>query len=285
MFKLKRPIYTYGNALTLCCNGITGNNVLLEKVHNASADLELQVSAYENSALTEELFTIQPINIDGVADPIILNDLKKSDFIKLYNNYLVGITKPARVIYDVLMSSANEKCPFCGGIGRPRNLDHYLPKAYFPQFAIAPLNLVPSCRDCNMDGKGENFAILASEQILHPYLDNDRYFNEQWIFARYLAGAQGEPGVIEYFVSPPDEWDANQKERVIKHFNDFNLSLRYSKEASARLGTLLSQYNGLLQIPLDKETSKQIIFQTVIDNAPFFNHWERVMCLALLRDL
>ncbi|MEY7582969.1 HNH endonuclease, partial [Klebsiella quasipneumoniae] len=266
-------------------NGITGNNDLLEKFHKASTDLELQVSSYENSALTEELFTIQPIKMDGVADPVILKGLKKSDFIKLYTLYLVGMTKPAREIYDVLMASANERCPFCGGIGRPRNLDHYLPKAYFPQFAIAPMNLVPSCRDCNMDGKGEDFATSAGEQILHPYLDNDRYFNDQWIFARYLAGAQGEPGVIEYFVSPPVEWDANQKERVIKHFNDFNLSLRYSKEASARLGTLLSQYDGLLKITLDKETSKQIIFQTVIDNAAFINHWERVMCLALMRDL
>lgn len=285
MLKLKRPAYAYAQTLTLCCNGITGNNELLRKVNDASSHLELNVYSYENSASTEELYTINPLQINGVADPIIFMELKKSDLIKLYSIYFVGQTKPARKIYDELMASANEKCPFCGGIGRPRNLDHYLPKAYFPQFAIAPLNLVPSCRDCNMDGKGEDFAIVASEQILHPYLDNERYYNEQWIFARYLPGVEGEPAAIEYFVSPPNEWTELQKKRVIKHFNDFNLSLRYSKEASARLVTLLEQFDSLIKIPLDKETSKNVIFQTVIDKSPFINHWERVMCLALIRDL
>lgn len=77
----------------------------------------------------------------------------------------------------------------------------------------------------------------------------------------------------------------HKKNRVVKHFNDFNLSLRYSKEASARLVTLLAQFESLLNIPLDKETSKTVIFQTIIDNALFVNHWERVMCLALIRDL
>lgn len=285
MLKLKRPVYAYDQTLTLCCNGITGNNELLRKVNDASSDLEMHVHSYENSASTEELYTINPLQINGVADPIIFMELKKSDFIKLYSIYFVGQKKPAREIYDVLMASANEKCPFCGGIGRPRNLDHYLPKAYFPQFAIAPLNLVPSCRDCNMDGKGDDFATAPGEQILHPYLDHDRYYNEQWIFARYLPNIEGEPAAIEYFVSPPNEWTASQKERVVKHFNDFNLSLRYSKEASARLVTLLAQFESLLNIPLDKETSKTVIFQTIIDNTLFVNHWERVMCLALIRDL
>jgi hypothetical protein len=82
--------------------------------------------------------------------------------------YFVPEEKPARTIYDSLLNSAKEKCPFCGGIGTPRNLDHFLPKAHFPQFSVLPRNLIPACRDCNMDGKGHAFATNAEDQIILP---------------------------------------------------------------------------------------------------------------------
>ncbi|HCJ7717484.1 TPA: HNH endonuclease, partial [Escherichia coli] len=101
----------------------------------------------------------------------------------------------------------------------------------------------------------------------------------------YLAGKNDEPGVIEYFVSPPADWDEAHKQRVEKHFNDFDLSLRYSKEASARLVVLLALYNSVLPLSRDKNAAKHLIFQTIINKSPFVNHWERVMCLALMSDL
>lgn len=285
MLKLTQPAYAYDDVLALCRDGITGNIGLLQKVNDATFNLQVQAQAYEASGATGELYTISPLQIQGEADPVVLGLLKKSDLIKLYGNYLVGKKKPARAVYDALMLAADEKCPFCGGIGRPRNLDHYLPKAHFPQFSIVPVNLVPSCRDCNMDGKGDRFAVTEAEQVIQPYLDDDSYFNEQWLFARYLPSNDAEPGVIEYFVSPPVHWEDAQKKRVEKHFKDFDLALRFSKEAASRLVILLIQYQNLLKTLLDEVTSKSIIFQSVIDASPFVNHWERVMCLALMSDL
>lgn len=285
MLKLKLPVHSYPNALDLCRDGITGNIGLLKKVENATTDLKTQAQAYEASGSIGELYTIQPLQNQRNVDPIVLGQLKRSDLIKLYGNYFVGITKPARAVYDSLMIAADEKCPYCGGIGRPRNLDHYLPKKHYPQFSIVPLNLVPSCRDCNMDGKGEVFAMREAEQVIHPYLDDDSIFNEQWLFARYTPTNDGEPGVIEYFVSPPQHWEDVKKQRVEKHFLDFDLSLRFSKEAGSRSVALLAQYEALLQVPVNKDVAKNIIFQPIIDTSPFVNHWERVMCLALLSGL
>lgn len=290
MLRLKQPTYSYIDVLDLCREGITGNKGLLQKVNNATDDLHDQSQAYEASGTTGELYTIHPLKKaekkrGDSFDPIVVGQLKKSDLIKLYENYLVGKKKPARKVYDALMLAADEKCPFCGGVGRPRNLDHYLPKAYYPQFSILPVNLVPSCRDCNMDGKGEAFAEEEAEQVIQPYLDDDRFFNEQWLFARYLPDDGDEPDVIEYFVSPPVGWEDPDKQRVEKHFNDFDLGLRFSKEAGSRLVVLMAQYQALLDVQVDKVTSKNIIFQSAIDASPFVNHWERVMCLALMSDL
>lgn len=285
MLKLTQPAYAYADVLALCRDGITGNIGLLQKINTATQILQDQAQAYEASGTTGELFTIQPIQTQDEDDPIVLGQLKKSDLIKLYENYVVGKKKPARKVYDALMLAADEKCPFCGGIGRPRNLDHYLPKAHFPQFSIVPVNLVPSCRDCNMDGKGEGFATTEADQVIQPYLDDDRFFNEQWLHARYLPDDGSEPSVIEYFVSPPDYWEADQKKRVEKHFKDFDLALRFSKEAGPRLAVLMTQYQALLDNQVDEATSKNIIFQSVINASPFINHWERVMCSTLMLEL
>ncbi|QFT53977.1 HNH endonuclease [Microbulbifer sp. THAF38] len=282
MIKLEQPALTADQALAKCLEGITGNNELRQKVINATHLFQDNALIYSASASTGELYTIPSIPNQNGYDPFVTGQLRKSDLLNLYKNYLVKGEKPGRDIYNTLMNAANEKCPFCGGIGRPRNLDHYLPKTHFPQFSVLPFNLVPSCRDCNMDGKGQEFATNESEQVLQPYLDEDCYFNEQWIFANYKADINDEPGVIEYFVKPPEHWPETQKQRVNKHFTDFNLDLRFSKEASSRLIIYLDQINALSFIPL--EEAKDIIFRPAIQNAPFINHWERIMCLALMKD-
>lgn len=285
MLKLERPAYTFEQVIESCCQGITGNEVLLQKLNSDGYLLNDDASKYVELASTENLYNIPPTpNIRGY-DPVIAGQLTKSDLLKLYETYFVGQGKPGRLIYNALLVAANEKCPFCGGIGRPRNLDHLLPKAHYPQFSVLPVNLVPSCRDCNMDGKGDDFPATGADQILHPYLDNEQYFNEQWIFARYLAGSDGEPGVIMYFVDPPEHWEAAQKLRAKKHFDDFELDLRFSKEAGPRLVTYLSQIQALLNISLDLDSAKSTILYPAINAAPFVNHWERVMCLALMNDL
>lgn len=285
MLKLDIPSYSYAQTMESCRQGITGNKALLEKLETDIEILHSSADDYVEFASIGKLYTIQPTPNRRNHDPIVIGNLKKSELLKMYSRYLVDPKKPGRIIYNSLMASANEKCPFCGGIGRPRNLDHYLPKAYYPQFSVLPENLVPSCRDCNMDGKGENFATCEQEQALQPYLDDDRYFFEQWIFSRYIAGAGFEPGVIEYFVQPPEHWSHAQKRRVKNHFDDFDLGLRFSKEAGPRLVTYLEQIRTLIQIPLELEVAKSTILQPAINASPFLNHWERVMCLALMDEL
>lgn len=136
-----------------------------------------------------------------------------------------------------------------------------------------------------MDGKGEGVATDESDQVLHPYLDDDRYFNEQWLFAKYTPGIDPEPGVIEYFVQAPEHWEEAQKQRVVTHFDDFDLGLRFSKEAAPRLTTYLAQIKSLTDMSIDLAEAKRVILGSSIDLAPFVNYWERVMCLAIMHDL
>lgn len=285
MLRLKEPRYPTEEVIGVCCEGITGNLSLKTRVQRDLKRFRIDAVGYRRHAQHGDLYRIVPLPGPRNMDHLVIDELYKSDFIKLYENYFVKKGKPGRIIYDALMAAANDMCPFCGGIGRPRNLDHFLPKAHFPQFSVLSANLIPCCRDCNMDGKGEGYADNEEEQLLHPYLDNDRYFNEQWVSARYIAGKFDEPAVIEYFVQPPEHWEEAQKRRVEKHFNDFNLDLRFSKEAAPRLIIYLGQIQALAMLPLELELAKSTILQPVISSSPFINHWERVMCEALMSEL
>lgn len=286
MIKLKFPNYSYTQSIDVCQEGITGNPDLLNKIINNKTQLSEVEIIYSTSASTGELYNINPLLHNKEDDPAVIGNLKKSDLLSLYNNYFSKQNKPARSIYDSIMIAADEKCPYCGGIGRPRNLDHYLPKAFYPQFSVLPINLIPSCRDCNMDGKGSDYFKIKDEQVLQPYLDSKTFFEIQWIFAKYIKSKDNnEPGMIDFFTNPPNEWSAENKSRVNNHFKQFDLRLRYSKEAAPRLVTYLSQIKRLTEVGLSLIMAKETILKPVIESSPFVNHWERVMCLTLINEL
>lgn len=284
MMRLKNPIFDFDKTIDECCLGITGNNNLLGRLNANKVYLADQGVGYLESAAKGELYLIPKIDSTNDDNPIVVNELRRADLIKVYDQYFVGGTKPARKIYESILSSAKEQCPFCGGIGVPRNLDHFLPKAHFPQFSLFPRNLVPACRDCNMDGKGQKFSISAEDQIIQPYLDNDRFFVEQWIFCTYHLGHGAVPGHFEYFVEAPINWQEVDIKRAKKHFSDFDLGRRYGIKAAERLGLVLRQVQTLKDKNLEAEL-RSIIFQPPIDMAPFPNHWTVGMHQALMKEL
>jgi hypothetical protein len=282
MMRLSEPKYSFENSIDECIAGITGNAALQQKLTSSKPYFKDVEAKYLSLAGRGELCTIPPISTDKDSDPIVVNALTKNELFTIYDQYFVPKIKPARKIYDALLNAANEKCPFCGGIGTPRNLDHFLPKAHFPQFSILPRNLVPSCRDCNMDGKGYNFATNVEDQIIQPYIDKDIFFLEQWIFARYNGGNNEEPGEFKYYVLPPEEWSEVDKLRVHKHFKDFDLAKRYTTKAAEILGTVLNQIKHMEQTGLDIKVIQSVLLQPGVDSAPFVNHWQKGMYQALI---
>lgn len=283
MIRLSEPQYSLEQILDECVIGITGNDALRQKLIASKFNLMAVGAQYAGVAGTGELYTIPPIDTDEDADPAVINTLKKSELVKIYDQYFVSEKKPARKIYDALLNSAQEKCPFCGGIGTPRNLDHFLPKAHFPQFSVVPRNLIPACRDCNMDGKAHTFATKAEDQIIQPYSDNDKFFIEQWVFATYHASNNGEPGEFEYYISPPGSWTEVDQKRARKHFEAFNLAKRYATKAAELLGTVLQQIKSMEQANIDSGVISSVLLQPAIAAAPFANHWQKGMYQSLVR--
>ena len=281
MMRLSVPIMDYKATLNACIKGITGNNDLKARVVAAEGDLLLAGEAYLTAGRAGNLCNITPIDTSSDSDPVVVSGIVKSELIKLYEYYFVNEKKEARRIYDQILNAAHERCPFCGGIGTPRNLDHFLPKSKFPQFSTLPHNLVPSCRDCNIDGKSEKVPSVPSEQIIQPYLDDDRFFIDQWIFAEYSMASCNMPGTVRYFVRPPEQWEPVQRERARQHFLDFGLAGRYAVKAAEHLGTIEGQIHAMKSIGASNEIICAVLLVPGIEHAPFPNHWQRGMYQAL----
>ena len=280
MKQIKLPNITAKDAYLTCVSGVVRDHNLKERLNSAWSNVEKKTNEYEEKAKNGNLYTIPPLDSKtGDNDSVIGTNINKSEFIKLYKYYMLNEEKPARHIYDNLMLLAEGKCPFCGGIGIPRNLDHFFPNAYYPQFSILPLNLVPACRDCNMD-KGSTFATVAEEQILHPYLDKDCFFNEQWVSAHVIPD---DIVVIEFYVNPPDSWDSVDVKRARKHFKDFSLAERYSLQAGEELSVVIDQRKQSLNT-FTQDEFREHLKMTANSTCFFINHWRRIMYQSLAND-
>lgn len=286
MKRLAKPDYDFGDVLDKCISGILrGNEDLKTTIQADKSEALLDSACYENEAQQGSLYTYQEMkrfhNLSDIGTDI------KDHYIHLYETYFVPEKKPeTRAIYDEILNAAKEDCPFCGGLGTPKNLDHFLPKAKFPQFSVFPSNLVPVCLDCNLDSKKTSYASTAEEQTLHPYFDKSIFFQEQWITADYIADTNlDEPGEFQYYVSAPSNWEDIDKARVENYFEDFKLASRYAKQATSSLKSKLRS----IKRELDRGVSIQEIIDDVIQpdiyDAPFVNYWEVGMSDGLIRYL
>ena len=269
MIKISEPPVPYACVLEKCKQGIGNENPLrprFEESEDALLNLENEYRRHANPV------TFHKLAKEAKPDDVIAKCLTKEDMLALYKNYFVPSNKPARELYDRILFVAKDSCPYCGGIGTPSELDHFLPKAYFSRFAILPINLIPACLDCNKR-KGSNYAEVAGEQTLHPYLDAKHFFAEQWIHAKCEVDNDGNC-IFQYYPCPPASWSDTDKARVKRHFDLFRIATRYAIAASRESRDLR----------LSDEKRRQYLkgilgWETLFARTP--NHWKYGMFDAL----
>jgi 5-methylcytosine-specific restriction endonuclease McrA len=287
MKKLASPSITFNDMLHKCAEGMEQTNVRNNFISVFPAFFAIE-EKYQELSATGNLYTYPKV------DPLtstteVVGHLTKTKLINLYENNLLNKDKPARNYYDEILVSSGERCPFCGDIGHTKNLDHFLPKAHFPEFSVMPFNLIPSCRDCNMGEKGQAYATVEEDQVIHPYFDKDIFYHEQWVFAEYI---DEDEGALQFYVQCPDAWRQEEKNRAENHFNSLDLANRYSLEAGKHLSEVIDQKSGFTQsiLRLAPQITTQVIkaefinsnLIPIIQSTQFPNHWKKVMyqCLA-----
>lgn len=219
----------------------------------------------------------------GQPDAIVVGTLTKGELVSLYSEGVVKSRGEPRRIYDQIMISAHDECPYCGGIGEMGEegelgtADHFLPKAYFPAYSVMPVNLVPACRLCN-EGMGASFPTDENLQPLHPYLDEDHFFTEKWLFGSVRPG---KPLVLDCVVTPPANWPEKDRIRVSAHFEACKLEARYRSRVWSEITPLISQRQTSLR-NFSPDQFREHLAVTANEPRLPINGWKRVLYSALV---
>ena len=193
----------------------------------------------------------------------------------VYTNKIAKKDQPGRYFYDLLTSvPIFGRCPLCAH-RIVSTLDHYLPKSKYPIYSTIPINLVPSCMECNKN-KIAKILNCADDQLLHPYFDDISGY--QWLEATVN---HTNPVSFKFTVKPHSTWDITLTNRVKLHFQTLELASLYGSNAGSELSgvkLLLQSYfkNGGTSKLRSELQSKQISFMEYN-----LNCWQVAMYKAL----
>lgn len=166
-------------------------------------------------------------------------DLSVAEMRDLYKKGMSSAGGPARPFYDRLMNAApHGTCPLCGQ-GKVRNLDHHLPQSKYPALVVTPINLVPSCRDCN-SAKLSKAPTAIGEQTIHPYFDD--FTGARWLHA---IVAESDPPVLLYEVRLPEGWSQITGDRLRRHMAVFKLAASFTLYAGEELSQIAAELQDL----------------------------------------
>lgn len=269
MKKIAKPIFKVREVFLECIS--TVNNATLKTNLTDCVDiLEDAETDFESKFL---LNNIHQINQNSV----ITAPIGKKEMKTVYDYRMRQTEIPRREYYDKLFSSAPYgKCPLCS-VREVDTLDHYLPKSKYPIFAVTPVNLIPSCFKCNIE-KSISYPTSSEEQTLNPYYDDIE--NEEWLNAVVL---QTSPISFHYFINPPDHWPQILKDRVINHFQSYNINELFSSHANEEFRgskkQLVNLYNDDQSLLVHHLTESYL---SKIDLG--INSWQAVLYKTLLND-
>ena len=221
MRKMRKPENNVSEIVTDCTSNYRDSNLRDRHLSNISF-IEDYTTNFENQMSLSGVHTIAPHdNVNGA--------VSKDEMVKLYTNKFSKLKEPGRKHYDkIIVSEPSGKCPICS-VRSVTTIDHFMGKSAYPTLAVSPVNLIPTCRDCNID-KGEQ-PFLSSENVhLHPYFDDI----DDVIWMTVEISNVSDDAIATYSVvkTKPEKWDKLLFERVRNHFVLFKLHKLYSLQAA-----------------------------------------------------
>lgn len=271
MRKIAKPLIKVIDVIDDCIDNMT-DFALKSEIQKSKGIFTTAESDFESKITNNELYKI-PLN-KAISALLDIYELKK-----LYTHRLVNKKNKGRKHYDsIFVSAPNGKCPLCSQ-RIVRTLDHFLPKSKYPIYSITPINLVPACTDCNKD-KLADVPTKGEEETLHPYFDDIEGGN--WLKMKIL---KCKPFSIEYFVSPPSEWDELLKKRIHFHFKAYSLNELYSIHAQEEFENIRNQLTEL-HTNIGSDALKNHLFDSYCTREKVNkNSWQTAFYCTLTNDL
>jgi 5-methylcytosine-specific restriction endonuclease McrA len=234
MISLDPPDCTALDAFTICISRIQ-DSALKQRLAGVT---QVVVDASEAFAVAAGVSQLHQI----ATQTMVGGTVTRKEMEAVYTYRMARKGAPGRPIYEALLSSVPQgRCPLCAH-RIASTLDHHLPKAEHPALAVAPLNLVPACSDCNKS-KLAYLATSSGEELLHPYFDD--IDGDTWLRAEVIEDI---PAAARFYVQEPSHWGETLSSRVRRHFKQLGLGQLYAAEAADELLNIRHQLMALHDI-------------------------------------
>lgn len=244
MWTLPRPGTSAQSSYTTCISRVR-NAGLASRLTAATTTVVNASAEFDQAAAQGKIYQIGPTSV-------VAPDVTVEEMTRVYSQRMAKSGSPGRGIYDdIFASSPQGRCPLCAQRS-VATLDHFLPKAHHPALAVAPLNLVPACSDCNK-AKLDTLATCAEEVSLHPYYDD--LGDGVWLTARVV---ELSPTALRFRVVPPAAWNPVLSARVSHHFRSLGLAKLYASEAAEELINIRHQLVSLHAIGLEERVRSEL---------------------------
>jgi 5-methylcytosine-specific restriction endonuclease McrA len=207
-------------------------------------------------------------------------EAEKNDLLALYR-FKAKILVRLKVKLTTLPNNrVHNICQNCT-ISEVNSFDHYLPKDLFPDFAVHPKNLVPSCTFCNAR-KSKAWQDQGKRLFINPYLDQLPI--DQILFATIQVTNKTDLA-IKFAVDNRNGIPADLYEMIAYHYSKLGLCSRFSDSCEVTIDGVeqeLKKYAG--KLPLDEV--RAAIIENAQESRQTFgaNHFIHILEEALARS-
>lgn len=209
--------------------------------------------------------------------PRVTTDIEKSDLISLYKFDRKLIKELKREITTTATGRIISTCQNCT-INSANTFDHILPKEIYSEFSVNPLNLFPTCSECNSH-KNAQWQNEGVPQFLNLYLNN--LPTVQYLFVDLTFN--GNNITTNFRIQYHNAIDPQLWQIIQSHYSRLHLLRRFTGEIDRVIPKLVAQVKAS-QRYLDFAIIQQIVLEEINDEKLFFgdNYWEAILRLALI---
>jgi 5-methylcytosine-specific restriction endonuclease McrA len=142
-------------------------------------------------------------------------------------------TEIAKELYKMRRRKLRQ-CPFCGRPGKPRILDHFIPKSDWPEFSLLRNNLVNQCNECSSKKWRHYYCeINQVAKFIHPYYSHllthvNFNFDFDTTNCSDIVGAS-----IDLKILISRNVRGRSRQRIIRHLKELDVkgyALEYAKD-------------------------------------------------------
>lgn len=206
--------------------------------------------------------------------------LHKDDLQSLYGFKTATIRKVKDTIDSIQPYTVSNTCQNCT-INSVNSMDHVLGQAEFPELAVNPLNLFPSCTQCN-NYKSASFVKNGNRRFLNLYTDT--LPTERYLFLNIFREADG---VLNYnfVLRNTERIDAAKFDLIENHYKELELFSRMKlatvDDYSELRCTIRSR---LIDLPMPKVIDQ--IIREANDNFTNLghNHFKYVLHMEMIQN-